>query len=188
MNRRAIGWALIGLGAVSLLAGVIGLASGKSTSDVGAADTTVPITSSATTTTTVSTTSTSATSTTSMMATTTTTVPVETAEEFVAAFAAAVDADDADFLFSRLHPVVVEIHGEELCRAWIAEEIVALSDYRLTAEPSAPARQLIQTPAGEREVDVISAPVSFTFQGESFETTATLSLVDGVMHWLGECR
>ena len=32
------------------------------------------------------------------------------------------------------------------------------------------------------------APVSFTFQGESFETVATFAAVDGEVYWIGECR
>ena len=32
------------------------------------------------------------------------------------------------------------------------------------------------------------APVSFTFQGESFATVATFAAVDGEVYWIGECR
>ena len=122
MTRRGIGWALVGLGVVSLIAGVIGLAGGATPDDGQAVDTTVAGTTADTTSTTEgTTTSTDIATTTSTTAATTTTISAETAEQFIGEFATAVEGDDSDFLFSRLHPVVFEIHDEELCRGWIAE-------------------------------------------------------------------
>ena len=67
-------------------------------------------------------------------------------------------------------------------------EVVTLSDYEMSGEPEGPVPRTIETPNGIREIDLITVPISFVFQGESFTSTDWLSLVDGVMHWLGECR
>lgn len=187
MSRTGLGWGLLGLGAVLVAAGVAGLLGEETPPDLQAADITTNTAAEPSTTTELTASSTSmATTTTSTSPTTT--IPAETVEEFVETFDASLETDDESFLFDRLHPVVIEGYGEELCREWIAREIVELSDYRLTGEPEGPEPRTVQTPQGEREIDLISAPVSFTFQGQSFEATAGFSLVDGLVHWVGECR
>ena len=109
----------------------------------------------------------------------------ETVEGFFAAYVAAIDAGDADFLFDRLHPVVLEQPTADLCRAFIEREILALSNYRITDAITGPTSQTI---AGTAVADVYSAPVEFVFQGQTFEGTATFAAVDGQMRWFTECR
>ena len=41
---------------------------------------------------------------------------------------------------------------------------------------------------GDVTVDVYTAPVTFTFQGQQFEATGDFALVDGVVHWFTTCR
>ncbi len=110
-------------------------------------------------------------------------VLVETIEEFVSAFAAATEADDFDFVWSRMHPAVIErADGDEaLCRAWVEREILALSDYELLDVIDGPA------PLGEVP-DVFTAAISFTFGGESFDGIGQYAAVDGRFTWLGLCR
>jgi hypothetical protein len=113
----------------------------------------------------------------------TTMVMQETLEEFVAAFGGATDADDFDFLWSRIHPAVIERAGgdEELCRAWVEREILALGDYRLLEVVDGP------VPFGELE-NVYTVAISFTFEGESFDGIGQYVAVDGRFLWLGQCR
>jgi hypothetical protein len=107
----------------------------------------------------------------------------ETLEQFVAAFGTATEADDFDFLWSRIHPAVIErAEGdEELCRAWVEREILALGDYQLLEVVDGPA------PFGDLE-NVYTVAISFTFEGESFDGIGQYVAVDGRFLWLGQCR
>lgn len=192
MTKRSWGVALVGLGVLLMIAGLILMVSGG----------TEPATISALSTTSESTTSGPTTTSTSMpqptttseptttAAPTTTTIPPQTVEDFVAEYRIALDEDDVDFLFDRLHPLVVEAYGEEVCRTWVETEVLALEDYQLEGEASGPADQLFTDPDGEQFAiaDTFTAPVSFTFQGERFEADAQFALVDSLMFWLGTCN
>lgn len=107
----------------------------------------------------------------------------ETIEEFVAAFGAATEAGDFDFVWSRMHPAVIDRADgdEELCRAWVEREILALSDYELG--------EVIEGPVafGELE-DVFTVAITFTFEGEPFDGIGQYAVVDGRFLWLGQCR
>jgi hypothetical protein len=118
-------------------------------------------------------------------ASTTTAGPAaETVADFVVAFAAAIDAGDTDYLVARLHPVVVDLYGEEACRAFIAAEILALEGYHLVGPPQGPQVGSV----GEYEVpDYYTATAAFGYQGGSFETPASFALVDGEVRWFTEC-
>ena len=142
--------------------------------------TTEPATTSSSTTTTQPATTTSS---------TTTTEPAETVEEFVAALGAAIDAGDNAFVFSRLHPVVIESWGEDLCRGWVDREIMALAQYTLVSVDQGPLTQTVTTPAGSVTItDFYSTTVTFRFEGEPFETTGAFGRLDGDMYYLGQCR
>ena len=183
--RERLGIAVGALGVALLLIGLASLA----TRDDGT-DTATPPTSVATSTSVASTTTTSSSSTTSSSASTTTTtattvVPAETVDGFLDAFAAAIAAGDTDFLYSRLHPVVLAQPNADTCRGFIEREILALVDYHATGEPTGPTEETV---ADTTVPDVYRVPISFQFQGESFESTAMLAPVDGEMHWFAECR
>jgi hypothetical protein len=106
----------------------------------------------------------------------------ETVEEFVELFAAALKAGDVEFVWRRLHPDVVAQGGEALCRAWVENEIMGLSDYTLQDVTGGP-----DIVAGIP--DVYSAAVSFVFQGQAFDdAVGQYALIDGTFRWLGVCR
>jgi hypothetical protein len=202
--KQWAGPGLVAVGAVVFVVGIVGtLAGGSSDSAAEPADSTS--TTSALTTSTVAAATTEApaptttvvsppSSTTSTAAPTTTapptTVPVpETVEQFVAAYAAALETGDRNFVFERLHPVVVDGFGAELCSSWVDAEIMALSDYTLVSVNSGPITQSVITPAGSQQVEnFFDASVSFTFQGQSFDAGGAFALVGLEMHWLGQCR
>ncbi len=136
-------------------------------------------------------TSTTVASTTTAVATTTTTTaaPTETVQEFVELYAAAIANGDADFVLSRLHPQVVEQLSIDVCQSWVATEIMALSDYEMAGEPTEPQNRDFSIAGSPVRIDnVSSVPVSFTFGGQSFDSTADFALLDGVIYWLGTCE
>ena len=196
MSKWILGTALIAIGLVLI---GYGLASrGDSpTVPVEATQTTtevmpVPVTQPSSTTTTASpaTSTTSPVSTTSVtISTTTTTAPPPSVEEFIISYSAAAAGGDGDFLFDRLLPELVDIFGSDTCRAFVENEIVALRDYTLTGEVSGPFSRTLNVGDDQIEVDRYDeAPVRFTFQGQSFYTTATFVAQDGLVYWIGECR
>jgi hypothetical protein len=216
VNHRLLARALIGLGGVLVLAGVVGLVTAGG-DGVAAADamsttsatpattsTTVPptttspsetsspasvTTTSTSTTTTTTSTTTSSTTTTTTSTTTTTVVVSETVDEFVVLFAEAIAASDVDFLFDRLHPAVVGGFGPDLCRNWVEDEILQFSNYELAGPAEGPRDQPFTTPAGTGVIEnSFSAPIKFTFQGQDFDAEAGFALVGTDMHWLGQCR
>ena len=109
----------------------------------------------------------------------------ETVEEFFPEYLAAIEGGDIEFLFDRLHPVVLAQPSADLCRAFIEREILALVNYRITGDITGPVSQTI---AGTTVSEVFSAPVAFVFQGQSFDGTATFAAVDRQMRWFTECR
>ena len=183
MSRRLLGLLATGLGAALILVGLL-----MQSAFVEPEPTTTTSIGSTTTTTSLAPTSTT-TTTTLPATTTTTTTPPETLEEFVVAYRAALDDDDVAFLVSRLHPRIIEIQGEELCRAWVEREVVNLNDYQIVGEISGPADEMFTAPDGSQFAiaDTFSTTVTFTIQGENFESEAGFALVESVMHWLGTC-
>lgn len=195
MSKRTLGLSLMAVGlALVVTAIVLGAAdasggepqAAETTSTVGSQRTTGPRTSTSLRTTSSTlrpTTSTSSPSTTS------TTQPAETVEEFVGSFASALATEDRTFVLNRLHPDVLAAYPAGTCETWVDDEVMALSDYRLTGDPSGPLDKNV-TIAGQQVTipDVYSAPVSFTFRGQDFDSSADFSLIDGVVYWLGICE
>ena len=139
---------------------------------------------------TTSTETTTAPTTTSNAATTTTIVlGVGAIEEFVEDYRTALDSDDVAFLFDWLHPGVKDGYGSDLCREWVAREIAALESYELTGPLVGPSSATISTESGTFEVDdLYSGPISFVYQGATFEGPAQFAVQDGSIYWLGICR
>jgi hypothetical protein len=148
------------------------------------------------TTTVVTTAATSAETTTAPPTTTTTAVTTTTIvlganaiEVFVEDYRVALDNDDVAFLFDWLHPGVKDGYGSDLCREWVAREIAALESYELTGPLIGPSSATISTESGTFEVDdLYSGPISFVYQGASFEGQAQFAVQDGSIYWLGICR
>jgi cytoskeletal protein RodZ len=201
MSGRTLGTAMMALGAVVALVGVIGWATsgGYDTEPVAATTTTseapsttapntattasAPTTQDATTTT-VSATTSQATTTTAPQTTTTTVSATDVIAAFVPAFAQAIADGDVDGLMATLHPAVIAAGGEELCRAFVEREILELMDYRLTGEVTGPRSATF----GSASVEMYEAPIAFTFQGAAFDDTAQFTLVDGEVRWFATCR
>lgn len=188
MSRKALGIVLIGVGGVLVVVAVAlalwdpadgGLATGStSTTAAGPATTLVTPTTSLLTPTTAT-----------PAASTTAPVAQEGIAEFVEAFAAALAAGDQGFVMERLHPAVIAGYTLETCQTWVSTEVMALSDYGLTGDPTGPVDKSLVI-AGETVTidDVYTAPVGFTFSGQSFDSVADFAVVDGLVRWLGTCE
>jgi len=122
--------------------------------------------------------------TTSTQATSTTLDSTTKIEAFVIEFAEAIDLGDSNFLISTLHPAVLAVHGETSCSAFIDAEILLLMGYQLTGPLGGPSTQTV----ADFSIEVFSGPVAFTFQGQSFEATASFAVDDGQVRWFAECR
>ena len=194
MNHRLLGTGLIVVGVALIILGLV-TRGGSAEVEIEAAPTTVASTTAPLPPTTVTTspipptTATIAPTTTTTVAPTTTTVPPPSIEEFIDAYAAATESGDEGFLIERLFPGVVDALGVETCRNFVGSEITLISDYRLTGLVSGPFSRSLNV--GEVQINVddyYEAPVSFTFQGQSFDATATFVALDGLVYWIGECR
>ena len=134
-------------------------------------------------------TTTAPTTTTTAVTTTTLALGVGAIEEFVEDYRAALDSDDVAFLFEWLHPGVKDGYGSDLCREWVAREIAALESYELTGPLVGPSSATISTESGTFEVDdLYSGPISFVYQGATFEGPAQFAVQDSSIYWLGICR
>ena len=119
-----------------------------------------------------------------------TTIPaVESFDAFLVLFRRALDGDDVEFLLARLHPQVAAAYGEELCRGFVAGEIVTLDQYQATGDLDGPTRRTLDAGGTSVTLDgVYDVDVSFTFQGQAFDRAATFVLEDGIWYWTGQCR
>lgn len=109
-------------------------------------------------------------------------------QAFAAAYASATEAGDVEFLFERLHPVVIASSDEATCRAFVEREIVQITGYRLTG----PIEQTVQTfdiAGSQVTVDpLFRVEATFTFQGQEVTDTALFAPVDGELRWFSVCR
>lgn len=198
MTGRRLGAALMAVGALAVVVGIGGLIGSSSSAEPealpvtttvvataasGASSPTSPSTSPASTPgtagtvpeTTVPGTTVPESTTTSQF--TTTTLPVDARiEAFVSEYVGWIAAGDADSLVATLHPDVIEMFSEDLCRSFVEREILAVGDYHLTG------------PITSEGDGRYAAPVTFTFQGQTFDSTAGWKLLDGDVRWLATCR
>jgi len=200
MRNPRIGLGLVALGIVLVVAGLIVKSGGDgepiadaAPTTVSSTDPTVTITAPATTpapttTTTVPATTattppatTGAATTTTAAPTTTTLAPDDAIRQFIMRYAAATDGDDAEFLYSTMHPTVIAAGGEELCRNFVSAEIVLIMDYELTGPINGPVLLV-------GNVEGFQAEVSFSFQGRQFTDTAAFAVEDGSVFWFTTCR
>jgi len=189
MSRRS-NWRWVAIGVTLVLAGLWALSRTRDTDTI--ATTPIPTTTTTNpppTTTLPIITSTTSTTTTSTSTTTSSTIPPETVAEFVDLYVAALESDDAEFLLERLHPVVVNAYGRDLCRSWIEREVLGLSDYRINGDITGPSTQTIELPTGAVELSfAYRAPVEFVFAGETVAAEAGFARVGREVRWLGVCR
>lgn len=183
-----MGLALMVVGTVIALAGVIGWVSSpdRAPSAESSTTTTRPPTTVEPTTTTSSTTTTVAPTTTTTTAPTTTTTTIDAGpliESFVNTFTGAIQRQDTELLVDTLHPAVINLFGEDTCRAFISEEILQLQQYRLIGEVEGPTTQVV----ADLTVDMYTAPTAFAFQGQEFTSEAAFAFVDGEVRWFTQC-
>ena len=204
--QRWIGPAMVAFGVVVLIIGIVGsLGGGDATAALEQptpTTTTVVTTSAAAVATTTSTpvtvdspsttqatTTTKAAPATTTSTSTTTTIASETVESFVLAYAAALEAGDSSFVFSRLHPATIDGWGETFCSTWVDREIMTLAGYSLVSVNEGPVTRVFTTPAGSATVDnFYDATVSFVFSGQTFEVGGAFAQIGSEFYWLGTCR
>jgi len=205
MLRRRVGMILVGLGTALLVSAGVGSAisdtdgqtvsAGPAASDVtttlpSETTTTEPTSTGSTeTTTTVATTTSQPTTTTTTPPTTTTTLAPDAAiAAFVGEFAAAIAAEDTDWLLDHLHSAMILGYGEDVCRNFINVEILELTQYTLTGSVVGPVSKTLTTGIGDVTVSgIYSAETSFVFQGSQFDAKADFVLGDPIT-WLAICR
>lgn len=108
---------------------------------------------------------------------------------FVDDFGVAIANADVDWLFDRIHSVVLIDSDPETCRSFIEEQILALEDYRLNGDPGTESQKTIDTSEGPVVVDDhMDVPVAFTYQGQAFEVAAGVAPEDDEIHWLTTCQ
>lgn len=194
MNTRWIGVASMAVGGVLTVVGAVGMLTAGDQSvaapeTIDSTTTTEPSTTSTTEPTTTSTASSSTTTqappTTELPTTSTTTLPDPAdVEVFVNQFVAWIEASDSAALVGRLHPVVIEEYGVDLCQEFVEREILALENYRSTGSVNGPEASQF----GSVDIDVYRVPVAFIFQGEEFTSDAAFAFVEGTVHWFATCR
>src|SRR3972149_68614 len=185
MSRRS-NWRWVAIGVTLVLAGLWALSRTRDTDTTA----TTPIPTTTTTNPPPPTTlPPTPTTTTSTPTTTSSTIPPETVAEFVDLYVAALESDDAEFLLERLHPVVVNAYGRDLCRSWIEREVLGLSDYRINGDITGPATQTNELPTGAVELSfAYRAPVEFVFAGETVAAEAGFARVGRGVRWVGVWR
>lgn len=147
-----------------------------------------PTTTSATTTTTTAAPSTTTTTTTTAAPTTTTLAHEVAISNFVEEFAAAIEANDVEWLLERLNGSMILGYGEAVCRAFIEDEILLLRQYQLTGPVVGPVTKSLSTGVGEVSVEnIYTVDTSFVFQGSPFDSRADFVMGDPIT-WLAICR
>ncbi len=112
----------------------------------------------------------------------------EGVEEFYASLGEAIRTGDADFLFARLHPEVLELYGEDQCRASV--ERLDNPDYEIEVIAVGEARRFL---FGKREglkipvADTIPVEIVQRAGDQEVEQTAHVARVDGELRWFTDC-
>lgn len=112
---------------------------------------------------------------------------VETPEEFLKIFVAAIRGGDADFLLERLHPVVVELYGERTCLRHLKEfrdKTIVIT--LVSARGPGVFRWAVD--GHEEDVpDVLTVKVAFDRQGEGDRQRIHLGIVGSELRWFTDC-
>jgi hypothetical protein len=156
------------IGAVALLAGVVGLLVDRDPAPGDEVSVAATSASSSTSTTLVSTTS---------------ILAVETPQAFYDAFAAAMQAGDVDVLVGRLHPTTFDRYDDATCRAYLAAVIDA--DFTAAVTGTAPPARWSWTTDGlERDID---DAIAVRVRIATGEQETHLAPVDGQLRWFTDC-
>jgi hypothetical protein len=114
--------------------------------------------------------------------------PAETPEEFFAALGAAFREGDGRFLFSRLHPFVIERYGEASCRSYLGGlDVPAYEVEVLDVEGTE--SFVYETDELRRLVpEAVTVRIRFTEDGSTFvETDGHIVLAGDRFQWFTDC-
>ena len=117
-----------------------------------------------------------------------TTEPAETPEEFFAALAAGFREGDARFLFSRLHPFVLDRYGAGPCRNYLGS--LEVPAYELEVLEVGGTDVFVWGTDGLRRkvADATTVRIRFTEDGSTFIETDAHIVQDGeLMRWFTDC-
>lgn len=79
-------------------------------------------------------------------------------------------------------------YGEDLCRTFINNDILALTQYTLIGSVVGPVAKTLNTAVGTVTVEgIYEAETSFVFQGTQFDAQADFVLGDQIT-WIATCR
>ena len=111
----------------------------------------------------------------------------EKPEGFLPVFSAAIRSGDERFLFDRLHPVVVDVYGEQACRVYLSDFVVPDSEfrYRSAAEPA----EFTWVADGMATLvqDVVNVDVTAVSEEGEIDRVIHLGLVEGSLRWFADC-
>lgn len=113
----------------------------------------------------------------------------ETLDEFVAAFNQANSVGDTTFASDRLHPVVIEIFGAELCQTWLDNRFAGTT-IQVTGEPSPLGSTSFGLPDGSTSevTDYFTVAVDLTFQGSVTPAEASFAYIGPDIYWFTNCE
>lgn len=118
----------------------------------------------------------------------TTIPPADAVAAFISEFGTAIANEDIDWLFSHLHPSMSLEYGEDVCRGFIAQDILALTQYALTGSVTGPDTKTFSTGVADLTIsNIYTAETRFVFQGQEFDARADFVYEDTVT-WLAVCR
>jgi hypothetical protein len=182
-RRRRWGSLSLGLGVVGLVLTVVGAVAlaTEGDDDTSAAQATASSAASSTTT---------AGPTTTVAPTTSTTEPLDAqVEAFFAVWTTELAAGDADALYARLHPLVVERYGEAACRAYLGSLSAPAAESEVLSVDPQLATWAWATDGQSTDVaDAITVRLRRTEDGDTFvENDVHLASVDGEIRWFTDC-
>lgn len=113
----------------------------------------------------------------------------ETLDEFVAAFNDANSVGDTTFASERLHPVVIEIFGAELCQTWLDNRFAGTT-IQVTGEPGPLGSTSFGLPDGSTSevTDYFTVAVDLTFQGSVTSAEASFAYIGPDIYWFTNCE
>ncbi|MBI2237467.1 MAG: hypothetical protein HYU54_02950 [Actinobacteria bacterium] len=178
MGRRLAGLALIVVGALSVAVGALGIALDSGEGEASApspSPTASPAGSPAAS---------------PAEATTPPATPspeVESLEEFLRAFARAFRTGEEDFLLDRLHPAVIDLYGEEQCRAFVAGIQDRTAEFTQQSVEGPTVFRWKVDGSVTRVEDVLTVTITRIREGEETTQEIHLGIVEGTLRWFTDC-
>lgn len=111
----------------------------------------------------------------------------ETPEEFYTLWVAAFRAGDGDFLFERLHPLVLQRYGEQRCITFTDQ--LQVDDFAVDILRVRTAKTFVYTTDGESDSLSSALPIRIrlTSGGRTSTQTAHVAYAGDELHWFTDC-